>query len=388
MKKFIVMILLITAIKAQALPVKHDSRVLPVKSQKVLETCYSFAAMGACEANFMTHNPDSNINLPGDFLISYAEELFTFPALELGDEFTAAAILSRLPEFCGLRLRDVYFMSRHMPFDKDFISDETRKNLILANGAIYAGIFVDHRLFERRGKIVTYFNNSQERRINHDILITGWDDNFPLFYFNPRPSKNGAWLVKDSWKPENSENGYYWIPYEQNIKGGAAFITEKFNPDARIYLHDDLGYCSSIKFSWAANIFRVREDLEYLNEAAFYTPRNNMSWDIYIYECGKNFPDSPVSGILKSHISGKFDLAGYHTVEIPEKFSLWQGTYLSVILKLGAKIMPVETQIINYSDNAVINANESYFSLDGQKWTDGKNLNSNACIKIFTVIRE
>ncbi len=49
--------------------------------------------------------------------------------------------------------------------------------------------------------------------------------------------------------------------------------------------------------------------------------------------------------------------------------------------------MPVETRVKNFSDNAIINEHESYFSHDGINWKDGKNFNANACIKAFTITR-
>ena len=375
LKKFIMLIILLFAVKAQALPASYDLRMESRISQinNFSGASWAFTAVGACESNFMTQYHDTSINLSPEKLIMNAQKV--------NDEFTTTAILSRMPELYNLRLKDVYYMSRFWPFDADFISTETRKKIIINHGAIFTGIYLDTEKFDQRGKFITYFNNSRKKDININALIIGWDDNFPLYYFTPRPSRNGAWLIR-------SKNHYFWTPYEQNIKGGAAFILEKFNPDMRIYLHDELGYCNSIKFSWAANIFRTREDLEYFSEAAFYTSLNNTSWDLYFYECGNTYPESPVSGLMKAHISGNFELAGYHTVKFPEKISLWQGEYFAIVLKLGRKIMPVETQITDYSDNAIINARESYFSEDGKNWLDGKNFNSNACIKAFTVIKE
>lgn len=373
LRKFIVLIIIFLAsVKAQALPVSYDlrgeSRISQINiSGDSGSDSWAVAAVGALESNFMTQYHDTSINLSQKNLILNAQEF--------NDEFTTTAILSRMPELYNLRLKSVYYMSRFMPFDPDFISTETRKKLIMNHGAIYAGIYLDSGKFDQRGKFITYFNNSHERNINLNVLIIGWDDNFPLHYFTPRPAQKGAWLIK-------ANNKYFWTPYEQNIRGGAAFILEKFNPDLRIYLHDKLGYNESIKFSWAANIFRVREDLEYFSEAAFYTPLNNMSWDLYFYECGNIPPDSPVSGIMKAHLSGKFELAGYHTVKFPEKISLWQGEYFAVVLKLGRVIMPV-----SYSGDNIIER-ESYFSEDGQKWQDGAKFNFNACIKAFTVIQE
>ena len=49
--------------------------------------------------------------------------------------------------------------------------------------------------------------------------------------------------------------------------------------------------------------------------------------------------------------------------------------------------MPVEMKVARYSENAEVNERESYFSQDGQVWTDGVKLKSNACIKAYTLAR-
>ena len=140
-------------------------------------------------------------------------------------------------------------------------------------------------------------------------------------------------------------------------------------------------------YNWAANVFRIREDCEYIKAISFYTSFNDTSYELYVYEFGSVFPDSPVNGHLMAKLQGEFELAGYHTVNLPEELSMWHGEYFSVVLKLGRKVMAVETKRENYSDNAVINHNESCFSTDGKHWTDGSSIDSNACIKVFTVIR-
>ena len=47
--------------------------------------------------------------------------------------------------------------------------------------------------------------------------------------------------------------------------------------------------------------------------------------------------------------------------------------------------MPVEVKRKNYSENFVVNKNQSYFSNDNIMWVDGANLDEpiNACLKLF-----
>ena len=385
-KKFLVIIFIFLCVsKAYSLPAKYDlrdyNRVSGVKDQRELETCWAFAVLGACESNYLTQNFGTSIDLSEQNLIDSVKHDFSFPTSKSrADPFSAAAVLTRQTRD-SFMLRDIYFLSKNNPFDS--LDNEARKKLIMQHGALYASIYLDHTQIAAFRNHKVYFDKSKGKNINHDVLIAGWDDEFPLFYFSPRPSQNGAWLVKDSW----GNDKYFWLSYEQPISGGAAFILEKSSPDSRIYYHDELGYCGAVPYNWAANVFRIREDCEYIKAISFYTSFNDTSYELYVYEFGSVFPDSPVNGHLMAKLHGEFELAGYHTVNLPEELSMWHGEYFSVVLKLGRKVMAVETKRENYSDNAVINHNESCFSTDGKHWTDGSSIDSNACIKVFTVIR-
>lgn len=390
MKKFILLTILLCASESYSLelPAKYNAKITGIKNQHELESCWAFASLGALESNYLTQNfgASHDINLSEQELINSVNENFTIETTSdtRPDAFNSAAILTRRPLLINNEsfiLRDIYFLSRNNPFTS--LDNESRKKLIIQHGALCSSIYLDHSQINTYRQHKTYFNNSKGRSTNHDVLITGWDDDFPLFYFSPRPSQNGAWLVKDSW----GDDKIFMLSYEQPISGGTAFILDKSNINTQIYYHDESGYCSAAAYNWSANIFRIRNDYEYLKAASFYTPFNNTAYELYIYEFGSVRPDSPVNGHLIASLKGECGLAGYHTVYLPQELSMWYGEYFSVILKLGRKFMPVETRRENYSDNAIINQHESYFSLDGINWLDGININSNACIKVFSVIK-
>ncbi len=425
-KIIVVMLLMFTLSQAEAssLPEKYDlrtlNRITSVKNQGISGPCWAFAALAAMESNYLTQNLGKVPDLSEMQLAYYlykdptASKAFTSKhtsgtlALE-GNATRASSFLMRLsgpteernlpyttqisdsqrkalnkkePEDYKrvMRLRDAYFLN-----GSNTLNDNIKKELIMKYGAIVVSYYSDPMAYHTKNKHYTYYNPSHGTKTNHDVVIAGWDDNFSRNNFKPKPSRDGAWLVKNSWGTmRGSEKGYVWISYAQHLKGGTAFIVEKGSQRLRCYSYDDLGFCNLVNYSWAANVFRIRERKEILKEVSIYTYENNMTYELYIYSTGENAPASPIKGELKASTKGKLDLAGYHTINLPERITLNSGEYFSVVLKLSGVSFPVETKRKDYSMNAVVHDRESYFSRDGRNWLDGKNLDSNACIKAFT----
>ena len=412
---------------AYSLPLRYDlrdyGRITSVKNQGIPGPCWAFAALGAMESNYLTQGLNTDGKMPDLSEMQLAFYAYRDPQKERnfssriksgtlsleGSSFISAAFLMRLsgptnerelkyttqltdsqreamlkrePESYkrSMRLRDAYFLLNSQ------LDDESKKKLIMNHGAITISFYSDPSKYNMKGKYYTYFNNSNGTKTNHDVLIAGWDDNFSRDNFSPKPKSNGAWLIKNSWGEMRGNNGgYFWLSYEQFTSGGTAFIVERDNRRLRHYGHDDLGFCSTLGYSWGASVFCIEGIKEVLREAAFFIPDNNVEYELYVYDLGFDSPSSPVDGKMISSVKGEIEYAGYHTITLPEEFTMNHGNYFSVVLRLNEKVMAVETKLKNYSENAIIHEKESYLSNDGVNWTDGINLNANACIKAYTI---
>ena len=329
-----------------------------------------------------------------------------------------------------LRLTEAKFFNREndsvlLGADEGEKHRDEIKRLVIENGGLNVSYLHSHSsVFFNKENHAYYFSkpsiSDKERdknkdpltQTNHAVLLIGWDDNFPVENFNEtdRPSKPGAWLIRNSWGDyDGSDGGCFWMSYEQGLQGGAAYTVEKVNKNMRTYDWDDLGWCSSWGYAKAgvetkaANVFKIRSNGERVAEVGFYTTGFNAKVEVSVL----TYEDKPTSediedGTTAATASETYPLPGYHTLKLNTEVAIAKGNYFSVILKVtngdDNRAIAIETARRGTTDNAVVNSGESYFYGNSTgKWFDGAhyyyrnsagdyyNYPMNACIKAFTV---
>ena len=431
----------------EGLPVSYDSRTaagLPeVRNQGNFGTCWAFAAIGAMEADSMAQGISSSGTVPDLSELHLAWFTYKNPSSDYEVRNATGCVLDE----GGTSLRAISFLSKgaasivsesDMPysvagndnntanrkieaflngrlagdFDEagitlsdtitiDYIGQETSietvKKYIMEHGAVYINYLHDN---EGYSETHHSFYSIRDVKNLHAVLLIGWDDNYPASNFIHNPSKNGAWLVRNSWSSLWGDNGYFWMSYEQadtdyGMGDGRVFIVKETSRDVKVQEHDENGKTQNISSVWSANIFRADRN-EDLTHIGFYTTDNNANYEIYVNNLGKETPSDP-GGIGTALLRGEMPYMGYHTVYLPIPVRLYEGDYYSIIVKMelpsGYEYPTGAEGSINRYAVASVRRGESFFA-EGERvpsvWQDGADVENgpyNACIKGFTSSR-
>lgn len=208
------------------------------------------------------------------------------------------------------------------------------------------------------GEVVAYYNEKTNAYCvggdlvpNHEIVIVGWDDNYPKENFSMvmRPKNNGAWLIRNSWtnEAELSLSSYFWISYEDSaINQEAAAFFEMMPATGKKenqYRHDGQVTWPDTDSLWlyrGANVFSVmgqgKAKSELLTAVNFYaanvsaTKGSNYIVKIVRHLPGKSDPESGGEVVEEAITTGKIYFDGYYTIELAEPVKLEQGEIFSV----------------------------------------------------------
>ena len=88
------------------------------------------------------------------------------------------------------------------------------KQMILEHGAATIGVNADNVFWNNHNKnLYSYFENGKAPTANHEVLIIGWDDDYPASNFAKKPMGDGAWICKNSWGPKSGDGGCFYLSY-------------------------------------------------------------------------------------------------------------------------------------------------------------------------------
>ncbi len=422
-----------------ALPVAYDSRdygaVSSVKNQNPWGNCWSFATMAAAESSLLSADIYDEVDLSEYHLCYYNYKTVTDPLggtagdsistsndlakhLNAGnntsvafhaltnwvgavDESVTGYPLENPPALAGTvesaymeDIAHVQHVYKLAPEDTDAI-----KQVIMEHGAVTASMYHSSKYMNKTTG--GYYNNNATKS-NHAVTVVGWDDNYSRDNFNTKPSKPGAWLVKNSWGTNWGKDGYFWISYEDvitNSKPMYAIVAEKADNYDRNYQYDGSYYNTNFsgreKYN-VANVFHVPQNspMEILKAVAFEVGTTNATYSIQIYKNLSN-KTNPTSGtpLLEQPVTGTAVYQGYHTIKLPKPIKLKAGDEFAVVVKFykaGGAGVPIETSKswsatgLTYTAKGLTGQSFIDFGDSGRWWDTIQQYGGNTRVKAFT----
>lgn len=404
---------------AASLPTSYDARkdglVTSVKDQ-IGGTCWAHAVIGALESNAIKQGlADSSVDL-SEYHMAWNGINGYYPGVEdskndglyypdevLDGGNTYYAELALLYGLCGaiyestipLTSTGEYALEREMSqkytYDTKFLRDVTLekivgadlddiaeiKSMLLEYGALYLSYYDKDSAYSASG--TAYYNPNF--RIDdpslggHAVLLVGWDDNFSRNNFRSRPSRNGAWLIKNSWGSSWGDGGYFWMSYdEKSIDEIAAVVAAPAEEYQTVFRYDSLGWSISYRYDGAANVFHTDGDIS-LSKVS-YGRMSYATVKVDIYRLKENYKN-PVDGDCL--YSGRVSFSGELYADLPEEVALKAGDTFSVVIT-GVDAY-VEGENDSYS-RYTSNAGESWVR-SGSTWTDCGTVSymHNVCIR-------
>lgn len=391
--------------KMEKLPAFYDSRnearAPVIKNQGELGTCWAVATSSALEASLLPREHlvfsadhislqnhfAKNQNDGGDYTMAMAYLAgWQGPVLEKDDPYGDGVSPDGLAPV-------KHVQEIQMIKDKDY---EAVKRAVYDHGAVQSSLYMDLKntvsssvFFNKINSTYCYVGNA---RSNHDILIIGWDDNYPAAKFNADIKKDGAFICQNSWGPDFGEEGIFYVSYEDANLGNNCVTYSRVENTGNyndIYQTDQCGWVGQIGYGsdtcYFANVYEARRD-EMLSAVGFYATGKDTEYEIHIIE---TFDGSSSLISWSPDQTGKFDNGGYYTVDLDEPVKVSEGQRFAIMVKIKSPGLqyPVATeyQADEATKNVDISDGEGYISMSGYTWTRTETEHScNVCLKVYT----
>lgn len=380
---------------------EHD-RVSLVRDQGIYGTCWAFASLAALESTIrpaenlvfsvdhMAMNNSFNVSPfdGGEYYMSIAYlAAWQGPVLEEDDPYGDNQTVNGLSAV--KHLEEAIILK-----DKNY---EAIKSSVYKYGGVETVIYCDMKnatsssYYYNRNRSSYYYDGDQTP--NHDVVIVGWDDNYPKEYFNTEPAGDGAFICKNSWGQDFGDEGFFYISYyDTNIGMNSVVYTKLGNSDNydKIYQSDLMGEVGTMGFddrpeAYFANVYTAGKN-ETLKAVSFYATGPKTTYDVYVVT---DFTDVSDLQQRTKVASSEMQYEGYYTINLNEAVPLPDDRKFAVVVHVNTQdsTMPIAIEYNNdeKTANFDITDGEGYISLYGTKWSSAEQENDcNVCLKAFT----
>ncbi len=388
------------------LPPQYDlrnrQRAPQVKNQGPYGTCWAFAALSAMESSLLPEeeqefSPD-HMSIQNSFVLEQAA----------GGEYTMGMayltswqgpVFERDDPYGDGQSQDGLQAVKHVQEvqlieGKDF---EKVKEFVFKHGGVQTAIY---SALTNAQSYSPYYNQEKSaycyigaEKPNHEILIIGWDDNYPKENFKTEVEGDGAFLCQNSWGKEFGEQGVFYVSYYDvniGIHNVAYTAIEEADNYDRIYQSDLCGWVGQLGYNmdsiYGANVYTA-QSRETLRAAGFYATGKETSYELFIVKDYKN-KDSLKERVMVAE--GTVANAGYYTVGFENGITVEKGAKFAVVLHIttpgSVHPLAIEYAADEMTANVDLADGQGYISIGGSHWENTeRNQKCNLCLKAYSV---
>ena len=390
----------------KSLPAKYDLRdryrVPTIRNQGKLGTCWAFGAISALESSLMPEESyvfsADHMSLSNSFNVSQTEggeytmsmaylAAWQGPVYEEDDPYGDGETNSSLSAV-------KHVQEMRIIASKDI---SAIKEAVFKYGGVQTSMYSSLKNASSSSK---YYNKETysycyigTNKPNHDVVIIGWDDNFPKENFNTSLEGDGAFICQNSWGSDFGDNGVFYVSYYDSNIGthNVAYtrVDDNNNYD-NIYQSDLCGWVGKLGYEkesmYGANVFTAKSDEEVV-AAAFYATAPDTEYKVYVVD---EFVDTNSFRNKQLVAEGILEDAGYYTIDFDEGISVKEGNKYAVVvyIKTPGSSHPMAIEY-DTGDKSLANIDledgEGYISYSGSAFINVKEKQDcNLCIKAFT----
>lgn len=380
---------------------RASGRMPNIKNQGSYSTCWAFASLMALETSL---KPKETLTFSVDNMVG--NNGYSTDAKDGGDYTRAIAYLTswRGPvlesddPYGDGKINTSVMPAKHVQEAQIIESKnlEAIKKAVFLYGGVESSMYTS---MSSAGQQSMYYNSKTKaycyigtKKPNHDVVIVGWDDNYPKENFSVNLEADGAFICANSWGKEFGDDGLFYVSYyDSNIGIHNVVYTgiESIDNYDHIYQSDICGWVGQLGYeeesAYFANVYTAGKN-ELIKAVGFYATGKNTSYEIYAVE---NFTDT--YSLNKRHLiqSGSFVNAGYYTVKLDTPVPVKAGNKYGIVIKIttpgAVHPIAIEYRAGRATKDVIIDDGEGYISYLGRTWEHVESSKQcNICLKVYT----